>query len=178
MESTETERRLEIKTLVTYYTDSGNTKKVAEAIFGAIEGEKDILPVGDVESMEGYDLVFVGSPMHGFGLNENVKEFIEGKGKGKDIALFVTHASPEEAVEQLQPWLENCKKEAAGANLVDFFNCQGEMHKELADALMKMDDPRMVRWGSHRHMTLGQPDEARLERARAFARDVMSNLTR
>jgi flavodoxin len=167
---------IEMKTLVTYFTDSGNTKKVAEAIFDAIEGEKEIFPIGDVEALEGYDLIFVGSPMHGFGLNENIKEFIEAKAKGRNIALFVTHASPEEAEEQLRPWLENCKKEAAGANLVGFFNCQGEMHKDLADHMMKMDDPRMVKWGSHRHMTLGQPDETRLERARFFARDVMSKL--
>jgi len=165
-----------MRTLVTYYTDSGNTKKVADAIFGAIEGDKEIHPIADVDSIDDYDFIFVGSPMHGFGLNEKAKEFIDGKAKGKNIALFVTHACPEEAVGQLQPWLDTCKKEAAATNLAGFFNCQGEMHKDLAEYMMKMDDPRMVRWGSHRHMTLGQPDETRLERARSFAREVMSEL--
>ena len=166
-----------MKTLVTYFTESGNTKKVADAIFGVIEGEKEIKPIADIEVIDSYDLVFVGSPMHGFGLNDTVKEFIEAKGMGKNIALFVTHASPEEAVEQLQPWLDSCKEAASGANLVGFFNCQGEMHKELADAMAKMDDPKLASWGKHRFMTLGQPDATRLERARAFARELMSKMS-
>ena len=156
-----------MRILVTYYTDSGKTKMVADAIFEVIKGEKEIKPIGEVDVIEGYDLVFVGSPMHGFGLNENVKEFIQRSGKGKNIALFVTHASPEEAVEQLQPWLDNCKKASVGSNLVGFFHCQGEMHKDLADALIQMDDPKAVSWGKQWEKTLGQPDETRLERARA-----------
>jgi len=166
-----------MKTLVTYFTDSGKTKMVADAIFGVIEGEKEIKPISDVDVLEGYDLVFVGSPMHGFGLNENVKEFVERSAKGKNIALFVTHASPEEAVEQLQPWLDNCKEATVGSNLVGFFHCQGEMHKELADALAMMDDPKLAAWGKHRDVTLGQPDETRLERARAFARETVSKMS-
>ena len=163
-----------MKTLVTYITVSGNTKKVADAIFEAIEVEKEIKPIGEVNSIEGYDLVFIGSPMHGFGLSDDVKEFIEKNGKGKNIALFVTHASPEEAVEQLQPWLNSCKEATAGTNLVGFFNCQGELSKEMADAMTKLDDPQAVSWGKHRYMILGQPDATRLERARDFAREVMS----
>jgi flavodoxin len=166
-----------MRTLVTYFTQSGNTKKVADAIFGVIEGEKEIKPIEDVDAVEGYDLIFVGSPMHGFGLNENVKAFVEKNGKGKNIALFVTHASPEEAIEQLQPWLDSCKEAAAGTNLVGFFNCQGELSKELADAMVKLDDSQAVSWGKQRDVTLGQPDPVRLERARAFARETISKMS-
>jgi flavodoxin len=149
---------------------------VAEAIFGEIGEDREIRPQGDVETLEGYDLVFVGSPLHGFGLNENVKEFIEEHGRGKNIALFVTHAAPEESG-PLQGWLANCRKAASGSNLVGFFNCQGEMHKELAEAMSKMDDPQIASWGRQRHITLGQPDVSRLERARAFARETFFRIS-
>jgi len=165
-----------MKILVTYLTVTGNTKKVADAIFGVIEEEKTIQPISEVNDIEGYDLTFVGSPMHGFGLNNTVKEFIEKKGKGKNIALFVTHASPE-GDEQLQGWLDSCKEAAAGANLVGFFDCQGEMSKEIADAMAKMDDPEIAAWGKMRDETLGQPDVTRLERARVFAREAMSKMS-
>ncbi len=36
------------KTLVTYYSRTGNTKMVAEAIFGALDGDKTILPIAEV----------------------------------------------------------------------------------------------------------------------------------
>ena len=163
-----------MKTLVTYSTVSGNTKKVADAIFEVIETEKKIKPIGKVNDIEGYDLTFVGSPIHGYGLSDDVKEFVEKIGEGKNIALFVTHAAPEEAVELLQPWLDSCKEAAAKTNLVGFFNCQGELSKEMADAMIKLDDPKAISWGKQRDVTLGQPDATRLERARDFARKVMS----
>ena len=165
-----------MRTLVTYFTDSGKTKMVADAIFGVIEGEKKIKPISDVETLEGYDLVFVGSPMHGFGLNEIVKEFVERSCQGKNIALFVTHASPEYSA-QLPVWLDNCRDAAAGSNLMGFFNCQGELSKEMADAMIKLDDPQAVSWGKQRDVTLGQPDAIRLERARTFARETMSKMS-
>ena len=109
-----------MKILVTYLTVSGNTKKVADAIFGVIDEENKIQPISEVNDIEGYDLTFIGSPMHDFELNKNVKEFIEKNGKGKNIALFVTHSSPE-GDEQLQGWLDNCKEATAGPRLLRRF---------------------------------------------------------
>ena len=74
-------------------------------------------------------------------------------------------------------WWDNGKNAAAGASLVGFFNCQGEMSRELADILVKSGDPEAAVWGKAREKTLGQPDAARLERARAFAREVMAEMS-
>ena len=45
-----------MKVLVAYMSQTGNTKKVAEAIYGAIPQPKEIKRVEDVTSLEGYDL--------------------------------------------------------------------------------------------------------------------------
>jgi len=165
-----------MKILVTYMTVSGQTKKVADAIFEVVEGEKEVQPVSEVNDLEGYDLAFVGSPIHSFGLNKEVVEFIEKNCKGRNIALFVTHSMPEGG-EPLQEWLDNCKNAAAETNLVGFFNCQGEMSKELAEILENSGDPQAAEWGKAREKTVGQPDAARLEGARAFAREVVSKMS-
>ena len=164
-----------MKTLVTYLTVSGQTQKVADAILEEVEGEKEIRPISGVNGLDGYDLTFVGSPMHRFGLAEEVREFIRKNCRGKNIALFVTHAMPEGG-EPLPEWLDNCKDAAAGTNLVGFFNCQGEMSKELADLMVNSGDPEAATWGKARDKTIGQPDATRLERARAFAREVVSKM--
>jgi len=39
-----------VKTLVTYMSKTGNTKKVAEAIFDEINGEKEIKTIDEVDS--------------------------------------------------------------------------------------------------------------------------------
>jgi len=48
---------INMKTLVTYFSQTGNTKKVADAIYEAIEGEKEIKPVNEVESLEDYGII-------------------------------------------------------------------------------------------------------------------------
>jgi flavodoxin len=165
-----------MKTLVTYVSVSGNTKKVAEAIYEALEGEKEIQPLGEIDSLEGYDLTFIGTPIHASGPSKDAKEFLEKHCQQKNVALFITHASPEES-EYLSEWLGSCKEAATGANLVGLFNCQGELAQDIADMLLASDNPTMVAWAKGRDSTIGQPDAERLDRARAYARDVIAKLS-
>ena len=166
-----------MKTLVTYFSQTGKTKLVAEAIFGAVEGEKDLKPMEEVVSWEGYDLVFVGFPVIAFGPAREGKEFLERKAAGKKVALFITHAAPE-GEEVLGEWLGRCREAASSAHLVGFFDCQGELSGAVADALLRSDDPMLRSFGERRTETIGQPDETRLQRARDFARQVMARAER
>lgn len=161
-----------MKVLVTYMSLSGNTKKIAEAIFQEIYGEKEIRQLDLIDDITGYDLVFVGLPMHGFGVPEEGRDFLEKQCQGKKIALFVTHGAPEESTE-LQPWLDKFTAAAAGADLLGMFNCQGELAQYVVDALLKSDNPRHHEYAKAAHTTMGQPDAARVERARVFARSLM-----
>ena len=88
------------------------------------------------------------------------------------MALFITHASPEDS-EVLPEWLDKCKEAAAGTELVGTFNCQGELSAQIADLLSASDDPELRSFAEARSETLGQPDETRLEKARAFAREMV-----
>ena len=50
-----------MKVLVTYYSETGNTEKVAKAIYDGIQrAEKEILPIEEVASVDVYDLIFCG----------------------------------------------------------------------------------------------------------------------
>jgi flavodoxin len=154
---------------------SGNTKKIADAIYAEIQEEKAIKKLEDVASLDEFDLAFVGLPMHGFGVPEDAVPFLENQCQGKKIAFFVTHAAPE-SLEELQPWLAKFEEAAAGAELLGMFNCQGELAPYVAEALLKSDNPRYQAYGKAADTTLGQPNTARVKRARAFARDIMSKL--
>ncbi|MCP4608996.1 MAG: flavodoxin, partial [Planctomycetes bacterium] len=54
------------------------------------------------------------------------------------------------------------------------FNCQGELAPEIMEMLGGSDDPKMKSFAEQGPSTKGQPDAARLERARAFAKEVTS----
>jgi menaquinone-dependent protoporphyrinogen IX oxidase len=85
-----------LKGLVAYTTQSGNTQKVDEAIYGAITTQKEIKRIEEVTSLEGYDLSFLGFPMHALGPHEQTVN-LKTTTKNKPIAIFITHASPEQA---------------------------------------------------------------------------------
>ncbi|MBM3155907.1 MAG: flavodoxin [Chloroflexi bacterium] len=166
-----------MKILVTYMSQTGNTKKVAEAIYQEIKGKKEIKPMSEVSSLAGYDLAFVGLPIQAYGPGAEGKSFLEQHSKGRNIALFITHASPEEQPE-LKEWLGKCKAAAVGANIVGIFNCRGELSQAIADFMSNSGDPALAAWAKERPDTLGQPDAARLKKARTFAREIMKKHSR
>lgn len=164
-----------MKIIVAYMSLTGQTKKIADAIFREIREEKEIKKLAEIDNLEGYDFAFIGFPMHGFGAPEEAQSFLKKYCPGKKIALFVTHGAPEHA-EELKPWLVNCKEAAAGANVIDMFNCQGELAQDVIDALLKHEDPEVRSWGEGGHTSKGQPDAARIESARVFAREIMEKI--
>jgi flavodoxin len=168
--SSETEET-SMKVLVTYQSLTGNTKKVAEAILEAIGDQKEMKELSQVTTLEGYDLAFVGFPIMGFGPSEEVKSFLANQAAGKSVALFITHASPEDS-EPLKGWLQTCEDSAANTNLKAMFHCQGEMSEQIADLMVKSGDAQAAEWGKDRASTVGQPDAARVQRARDWAKKL------
>jgi len=164
-----------MKVLVTYISQTGNTKKVAEAIYGEISDDKEIKKLEDVESLDECDFAFIGFPLHAFGPAEPAKRFLKAHSAGKRIALFVTHAAPEDSKE-VKGWLKTCQEAASKADVVNIFDCQGELARSVIDMLLGSDDPNIRAFGELGPMTKGQPDETRLDRARAFARETMEKL--
>jgi flavodoxin len=134
-----------MKVLVAYYSQTGNTKKVAQAISEVIKTDKNLMEIKDIDSLEDYDLVFAGFPLHYGRPAKAAKNFLEKHAQGKKVALFVTHATREDS-EGLQKWLARCKKVVQDAELVGFFNCQGNI------------------------------DTARLNRASDFAAEILQKL--
>jgi flavodoxin len=162
-----------MKVLVAYMSKTGNTKKVAEAIFEGIDGEKEIRTIDAVDRLEGYDLAFLGFPIHQMGPDKKTVKLLEKLCvEGRDVVLFITHASPEDGPD-LPPWLEKFKQAAGRANLVGFFHCQGELDKSTKRILSVLPNAKFRKWAREDN-SQGQPDPARLDRARAFARDIMA----
>jgi flavodoxin len=164
-----------VNVLVAYMTKTGNTKKIAEAIYGEIREAKTIKPIEEVDSIEGYDLAFLGFPIHQMGPDKKTVKLLETLCvDGRCVVLFITHASPEDGPD-LPPWLELFKQAARGAALVDLFHCQGELAKGVKRMMSIMPNRKFRMWAKLDN-SQGQPDQARIERARAFAREVMAKV--
>jgi flavodoxin len=55
------------KILITYFSQTGNTKQIAESIYESLQGDKTIKPVDEVQKIEDYSLLFIGFPVHSHG---------------------------------------------------------------------------------------------------------------
>ncbi len=164
-----------MKTLVAYFSQTGKTESIAQAIFAEIEGDKEMKKLEEVTNLGDYDLAFIGFPVHSAGPAKPAKVWLENNAAGNKLALFITHASAEDAPD-LPAILEKCKGAAQGAEIVGMFNCQGELGDEIIGFLKKSDNPAHQAFAEYGPQTKGQPDAARIEKARGFARSIMTSV--
>jgi len=87
-----------LKAIIVYFSQTGNTEKVALAIAKGIEDTGNpctLIPLQeiDLEILKDYDLIGIGTPVFYFQEPWNVKEFIEKLSflKGKSSFVFCTH---------------------------------------------------------------------------------------
>ena len=83
-----------MKVLVAYFSETGNTEKLAKAVFEAVEAsEKEILPIQEDTGADGYDVVFIGFPVHSHSVPGKVEAFAKKLADGQKVAYFATHGS-------------------------------------------------------------------------------------
>jgi flavodoxin len=167
-----------MRIIVTFYSQTGNTRKVADAIFTEIAGEKELRPLQEVTSLDGYDLVFLGFPIIQFGPPRVIRNFLTKYAAGKKVALFVTHASwdSDELRPALELWLSKCRSAASGSEVLGFFDCRGTLSESSAKLFLMSDIPEVQYFGSLQAQTKGHPDEKDLQRAKEFTRMIIERL--
>ncbi len=146
---------------------------MAEAIFGAIVEEKDLKRIDEIQSLEEFNLVFLGFPTHNMGPDVNVTKVLERLVKNRNIALFITHAAPEGGP-VVQGWVQKFADSAKEAKKIyGVFDCQGQLSQQVKNAMLNMPNEDVRRWALLDN-SFGQPDETRLEKARKFALDTLA----
>lgn len=163
------------KVMVGYLSQTGNTKKVAEAIYETIQGDKKIANLNQLKTLDGYDIAFIGYPIVQEGPPAKIVNFLAENGQGKKIALFITHGAGMN-LPSLQDWLQKCRDAAANSEPVGLFNCQGEVNQKVRGMMASSDDPKLQMYAKMAYLADGQPDEESLMRASEFAKDVMEAL--
>ena len=170
-----------MRTLVTYWTHTGNTRRIAETMFGVIPGEKEILTLDWVSSFEDYQLIFLGFPVMQFGPPPPVKEFLLRNAGVHSVALFITHALPcsgNDPAQQafLEKELQRCTKLFTKTKLWGIYHCQGELSQSAATELMATGNPMLMQFAGMRPVTIGHPDREELDGARQFALKIIQKV--
>jgi flavodoxin I len=156
-----------MKILVTYFTQTGNTEKIAGAIYGAIGAQKEILPVDKVKDPSRYDSIICGFPVHAHSAPLPVEHFIKQIPSGKKIALLATHGSLRGG-ELATTAIEHAASLASKLKVLGTFGCRGKVDPKIVEALIKKPEHRA--WAETAKGAAVHPDESDLEDARHFAK--------
>jgi flavodoxin len=157
------------KTLVTFYSRTGNTKMVAEAIFAALDGDKSLQPIAEVASLDPYALVFVGFPVQSHSVPYPVEVFLKAIPPEKKIALFSTHGSlPGHRLSREA--IEHAVILASKAKVLGTFAVRGKLSLQALEVLSK--SPEHQEWVEMAASANGHPNAIDLEAARIFARNM------
>lgn len=135
-----------MKIAIRYYTKTGNTKRLAEAIASAVGAEA--LPLS-APITEPVDILFLGNSYYAFSIDPEVRSFVQGLDKNK-VGKIVNFGS----AAMLNSTYKKVKAEADKRGIpMDQreFHCKGEFK------------------GIHK----GKPDEADLKAAAEFARKII-----
>ncbi|MBI4634111.1 MAG: hypothetical protein HY742_09505 [Deltaproteobacteria bacterium] len=160
-----------MKVLVTYYSQTGNTEKLARAIYDAIDVEKDLIPIGEVKSVEGYDIIFCGFPVHAHSVPGKVQPFFKKLLPGQKVAFFSTHGSLRGGLFPRQAF-EHALSLATGVKIIGTFGSRGAVDTKLLDAIKKQQEHQA--WAEEAQSAEGHPDAADLEDGRAFAIKIIN----
>jgi flavodoxin len=163
-----------MKILITYFTQSGNTEKVARAIYGAIGAQKELLPLDKVRDSSGYDIIICGFPVHAHSVPLPVEHFIKQIPPGKKIALFATHGSLRGG-ELATTAIEHAASLASRLKVLGTFGCRGKVDPKIIETLIEKPEHRA--WAETAKSAAVHPDESDLEDARHFAKRIAAILT-
>lgn len=135
-----------MKIAVRYYTKTGNTKRLAEAIAEAVGVEA--LPISTPVT-EPVDVLFLGNSYYAFSIDPEVRKFVQGLDK-KLVGKIVNFGS------------------------AAILNSTYKKVKAEADKVgIPMDEREFHCKGEFKGIRKGKPDEADMKRAAEFARKVI-----
>ena len=170
-----------MKVLVTYFSQTGNTGKIAKGIWeeASQANEADLKKLEDVEAagFAGYDFIFIGSPLHSANLAAQVKEFLTDiqAGSGQKMAGFITHFAPAYPDQDMEgftgPIKTACNEK--GIEYKGCFDCQGALTESLHGPVQKKLNLSDEQWKGMVNQMTGHPNDEDVANAKAFASEVL-----
>ncbi len=181
-----------MKVLIAYYSETGNTAQVAQAIgeeMASLGHEVCLKEVGAItaDTLRAYDLVFLGSACHDADLARPVKRILDQIPASPSFRLagFATHAShtPEGGERQRElheRWAAGCQRsfrqvsQEKGIALLGYFGCQGAPSPPIEHFIHSTIVTDEQEWAVYVHEVRKHPDEDDLRKAKEFAQAVLA----
>ena len=183
-----------MKVLVAYYSETGNTEKIARAIYeeASKKHEAHLKRIQDInaDTLNDYDLVFLGSACHSSDLATPVKKILKALPESPKFKLagFFTHSTyaPQQtehsprAQALFDKWASKCIHSFESIckekqiTFKGYYHCQGAPSRPIQTfiraTIIKSDDV----WETYMQEAQKHPNQEDIEKASDFARKIIS----
>jgi flavodoxin len=178
-----------LKVLIAYYSETGNTEKIARAIYEAVSNEHEahLKKIKDVtaDTLDNYDLVFLGSACHSTDLAIPIKRILDALPKSPKFKLvgFFTHScsSPEDSARTralFNRWAGKCTvsfEKVSKEKQIDFkgyYNCQGAPSPPIQEFIKNEVFVSADKWEEYMEEARKHPSTEDVQKAKEFAQEV------
>ena len=171
-----------MRILILYFSNTGNTEKVAKAIKEGLSGQEvESISVNNANQdvFQEIDLLILGSGVYASRANNSLIKFVSSSPKlPAKIALFCTH----ESLEFYQTPFKKLEKviEKQGCEIIGEFDCIGENLGMSIGERMKMINslPPEKREEAKKSLghSKGRPNKEDLDNAKKFAAKLISKI--
>lgn len=181
-----------MKILVTFFTVTKNTEKIANAIYNEVSSKNhnvDMKKIHEISetTLHAYDLVFLGSACHDTDVAKPVRRLLDEIPESPNFKLagFTTHATyiPEGSPrnkELYDAWASTSIKtfqEISKAKKISFkgyFSCMGAPSPAISNFIHETIITNEDEWEEYIKEVVKHPNEKDIQNARKFANDILS----
>jgi flavodoxin I len=170
-----------MKILITYFSQTGNTEKMAKSIYEGCQGQDvELKPVKEVDptSLDNYDLIFLGSGIYASRVNKSLVDLLITAPKlPSKFVFFNTHASKVAYQDGFKAVKQNMSE---SSEIIAEFDCCGDnigipeaIRKSMLD---RLPEDKRKEAEEHQQWLKGRPNQEDLENAKDFAKSVIKKL--
>jgi len=180
-----------MKILITYFSQTGNTEKIAKAIHETSsknhESTLRIIKKVKIEDLNDYDLVFIGSACHDSDLAKPILKFLKKIPDSPKYAIagFYTHSTflpegDEKILKLSERWSGKCSatfemvKKEKNIDFKGYFRCQGIPSPPIEQFIHKTIIKDDEEWATFLEEVKKHPNENDIENAKKFAQDILN----
>jgi flavodoxin len=161
-----------MKSLVVYSSQTGNTRKLAEAVYEVLPGKKEIYPIDGAPDPSGYDFIAFGFWLLAGKPDPEALDYLP-KIKGCAVFLFASHGAAVGST-HAQNAMEYAKNLLLEADFVGSYSCQGEIAAEIVEKAKSKPEP--PDWLAGAAAAVGHPDETDIEKLKRIVASITAEL--
>ena len=157
--------------LIVYSSKTGNTEKVARALWEAVGDNCDLLPVEEAEALTGYQVIFAGYWVDRGEPDAKMQRFLSEQ-KDEKIVLFQTLGAEPDSEHAMTTFANAGKYLSPDNKVLGIFSVRGAIDPKLIERMRALpkDDPHRANPASEKRWAEAatHPDEADLAAAKKY----------